>query len=99
MALCKVCNKDKTKILNMKDSQYIYSDETGKKWHGKICPNCISQNTKDKRGVEEKLKVCPECNNEFLTTKAKQVVCSYPCRLRRVAKQVTDRRRHARQNK
>lgn len=100
MAACKICKLEQAKALELRGSQYVYlNPETGKKWHGKVCPHCVANYAKDKRGTEEVLKVCEECNAEFLTSKSKQVVCSYPCRLKRVSRQVTEKRRQARHSR
>jgi len=42
IATCKKCGKAREKICEKRVDPfgYVYLDELGKRWHGKICPRC-----------------------------------------------------------
>ncbi len=87
---CKYCQKDKIKQSAMLGAQYVYYYSDGKRWHGKVCPDCVKTYSKERRGTNRILnKECSECGKPFETNRNAKITCSTSCaRSRRIKVEV-----------
>lgn len=78
LAKCKVCHKEKPKILKSiyKLGQRKYVNLTGSHWGGKTCPDCI----KDQRKVTKIQSECLRCGNNYTKRNIKHNYCNAKCR-------------------
>lgn len=83
---CTECNKSVNKInvgYYGKNEAFIYTDELGRRWSGKRCPDCAQTYNKQYQAQlpkkQKEIKNCENCNKEFLASSMSQKFCSKEC--------------------
>lgn len=87
---CKRCQCDKTKITAPESTakNVIRVDEEGKRWLGRICPDCVASYARERRHkvAEFPEMKCGGCSKVFKPKTHRTKECSPKCHMRVVRK-------------
>lgn len=79
---CKVCQKNKTRVLTKiyKNGSYRFENEHGKLWSGRVCPECVPEYVKKySKKPPLSIKACAECGARFEQKSSSHKYCSRKC--------------------
>lgn len=82
--MCKSCGKLKTKQVSRiyKNGTIHYTDDDGKRWHGRTCGVCHNEAVRLSNENHLRNKNCTVCNKEYFPKVHHQKTCSEECRHR-----------------
>lgn len=79
--VCKACNQEKSRIYDkLVRARSTYRDDKGKKWAGRVCPECSQEKVRVRQRQPTEERHCLVCSTKFLTPiKSNRLCCCKAC--------------------